>query len=167
MSTHVRICPSCSTFSPPTAYRCSMCGGSLSGTTPLSDTAAAQQRAVNAPAAQAVEQGVNVAAHARHCAESLAHGASPAAVQQDLVERGLPPGVAAQMVASATRRPPPANDDAGELIAMGVGLLVLGAVITGITYSAASGGGTYVVTTGLFVVGVIKILQGIGRAAGG
>jgi hypothetical protein len=144
-----------------------MCGGSLSGTTPLSETAAAQHRARKAPAAQAVEQGVNVSAYAQHCAESLARGSSPAHVQQDLVERGLPPGVAAQLVASATRRPAPADDDAGELITMGVGLLVLGAVITGITYSAASGGGTYVITTGLFVVGVIKILQGIAHGARG
>lgn len=117
-------------------------------------------------AGQPVNSGVNVSAHAQHCVQSLARGASPDDVQQDLVARGLPPGIAAQMVARATARPA-RTDDAVELIGTGVALLVLGGVITGFTYSAASGGGTYVVTTGLFVVGAIRILQGIGRAFGG
>jgi hypothetical protein len=43
----------------------------------------------------------------------------------------------------------------------GIGLLVLGGIITLGTYSAASGGGTYVVTTGLFVVGGINLVRGI------
>jgi hypothetical protein len=87
-------------------------------------------------------------------------------VQQELVARGLPGAVAAQMVARATERSP-RNDDAVEFVCTGVALLVLGGIITGVTYSAASGGGTYVVTTGLFVMGLISILQGIGRAIGG
>lgn len=36
-----------------------------------------------------------------------------------------------------------------------VGLLALGGIITGITYSIADDGGTYTVTTGLFVIGGI------------
>lgn len=43
----------------------------------------------------------------------------------------------------------------------GIGLLVLGGIITLGTYSAASGGGTYVMTTGLFVVGGINLVRGI------
>jgi hypothetical protein len=50
---------------------------------------------------------------------------------------------------------------AGQYFLKGIVFLVLGAVITGITYSLASGGGTYVVTTGLFVVGGINIIIGI------
>ena len=36
-----------------------------------------------------------------------------------------------------------------------VGLLAFGGIITGITYSIADDGGTYTVTTGLFVIGGI------------
>ena len=43
----------------------------------------------------------------------------------------------------------------------GIGMLVLGGLITLGTYSAASDGGTYFVTTGLFVVGGINLIRGI------
>ena len=49
---------------------------------------------------------------------------------------------------------------AGQYFLKGIGFLALGAVVTGITYSMASGGGTYVVTTGLFAVGGIYVIIG-------
>ena len=49
---------------------------------------------------------------------------------------------------------------AGEYFLKGIGYLALGAVVTGITYSMASGGGTYVVTSGLFAVGGIYVIIG-------
>lgn len=44
-----------------------------------------------------------------------------------------------------------------------VGLLTLGGIITGITYSMAKPGGTYVATTGLFLVGAISGVVAIWR----
>jgi hypothetical protein len=47
---------------------------------------------------------------------------------------------------------------------IGLGMIVLGLIITGVSYSSASsgsGGGHYVITTGLFVVGVIRIFKGL------
>lgn len=44
-----------------------------------------------------------------------------------------------------------------------VGLLTLGGIITGITYSMASPGGTYVATTGLFLVGAISGVVAVWR----
>lgn len=47
---------------------------------------------------------------------------------------------------------------------IGLGMIVLGLIITGVSYSSASsgsGGGHYVITTGLFVVGVIRIFRGL------
>lgn len=44
------------------------------------------------------------------------------------------------------------------------GIWVPGLIITGVSYSSASsgsGGGHYVITTGLFVVGVIRIFRGL------
>ncbi len=43
----------------------------------------------------------------------------------------------------------------------GIGMLVLGGIITLATYTAASDGGSYVVTTGLFVVGGFNLVRGI------
>ena len=50
---------------------------------------------------------------------------------------------------------------AGTYLLKGSGFLALGAIITGITYSMASGGGHYVITTGLFAVGGIYIVYGL------
>ena len=50
---------------------------------------------------------------------------------------------------------------AGEYFLKGIGFLVLGAIVTWGTYSMASGGGTYVVTTGLFAVGAIYTVIGV------
>jgi hypothetical protein len=50
-----------------------------------------------------------------------------------------------------------------EYLLKGIGLIVLGAIITGITYSLARGGGVYVVTTGLFAGGGIYTIIGIGK----
>lgn len=44
-----------------------------------------------------------------------------------------------------------------------VGFLVLGGIITSITYSMAKPGGTYVATTGLFLVGSISGVVAIWR----
>jgi hypothetical protein len=44
-----------------------------------------------------------------------------------------------------------------------VGFLTLGGIITGITYSLAEPGGTYVATTGLFLVGMISGVVAIWR----
>lgn len=44
-----------------------------------------------------------------------------------------------------------------------ISCFILGGIITGITYSMASPGGTYIVTSGLFLVGGINLLLAIGR----
>ena len=43
----------------------------------------------------------------------------------------------------------------------GIGMLVLGGVITLGTYAAASEGGSYFVATGLLVVGGLNLIRGI------
>lgn len=53
-------------------------------------------------------------------------------------------------------------------ILIGAGLLVLGLIITIGTYSAASssGGGTYVISFGPIIFGVIRLIQGLVQIAG-
>ena len=47
-------------------------------------------------------------------------------------------------------------------LAIGGGLLLLGILITAVTYgSASSGGGTYIIAYGPMILGVIKIIRGL------
>jgi hypothetical protein len=52
---------------------------------------------------------------------------------------------------------------AGKNLLIGVGLLVLGAVVTAATHQAAvsNGGGTYIVAYGPIAIGVVKLFQGL------
>lgn len=50
---------------------------------------------------------------------------------------------------------------AAKSIWVGVGLLILGLVITGLTYNAASAGGTYVLAWGPILFGIIYIIRGL------
>jgi hypothetical protein len=59
------------------------------------------------------------------------------------------------------------NDQARNDIVFGLLLLVVGIVITSVTYSSASQqGGTYVVAYGPIVIGVIKLFRGLFRLGG-
>lgn len=51
----------------------------------------------------------------------------------------------------------------GGLKSLGCGLLLLiiGGIVTGLTYSAAEGGGTYIVTIGLFIAGGLALIRGL------
>jgi hypothetical protein len=44
---------------------------------------------------------------------------------------------------------------------VGVGLLLLGLIITGVTYMMADVGESYMVMTGLFVVGGVMMVRGL------
>jgi tellurite resistance protein len=47
---------------------------------------------------------------------------------------------------------------------MGAGFLMLGAIATGFTYAIASNGGTYIVTTGAFLIGGFQLVIGLLQA---
>ncbi|MGV0960187.1 MAG: hypothetical protein ACOYB1_10155 [Limnohabitans sp.] len=52
-------------------------------------------------------------------------------------------------------------------ILIGIGMLGLGTAITAGSYSAASGGGHYVITSGLFMVGAWLVIKGLWRSVAG
>lgn len=96
---------------------------------------------------------------------ALAEGKAKPAVIGDLVAQGVPKEVAESLVQKAEVYKKSEFRKSGMTSLMiGVGLIVLGAVITGATYSAADPGGTFVVTIGLFLAGGIAVLRGLGRA---
>lgn len=43
----------------------------------------------------------------------------------------------------------------------GIGMLIVGGLITAGTYGAASGGGSYVIATGLLAVGGLNLIRGL------
>ncbi|MFM7730013.1 MAG: GYF domain-containing protein [Flavobacteriales bacterium] len=59
------------------------------------------------------------------------------------------------------RRRSGSSSDGVAHILVGLGFLALGGLITWGSYAAASNGGHYVVTTGLFVYGAISLLRGL------
>ena len=60
------------------------------------------------------------------------------------------------------------NDESGSGdIALGLVLIVVGILITAVTYgSASTSGGTYIVAYGPIIVGVIKLFRGLARSSG-
>lgn len=102
-------------------------------------------------------------------AVSIAQGKKPQAVYADLVNQGIHPPAAGYIVAEAEKMKHAAFRKGGVKILMaGIGYLVLGTVITGITLSMAhSAGGFFVVTTGLFFVGIVNVFRGLGRMIAG
>src|SRR5262245_32256168 len=92
---------------------------------------------------------------------AIAGGKPQTAVINELIEKGVPAHVAAQIVAQARAAKKAAFRQAGfKVFLAGLAMLVLGAVITGATFSMAKPGGTYVVTFGLFAVGAINTIKG-------
>jgi hypothetical protein len=49
----------------------------------------------------------------------------------------------------------------GKLILIGAAMLAGGAVMTWMSYNAASEGGSYVVTIGLFIAGAVMVFRGL------
>lgn len=100
----------------------------------------------------------------RFAAEKAAEGKNRSQVADELARKGVPYDVAAQIVMQVFNyRSGLKRKAGGKQIGCGLLMLVVGGIITGITWAAASGGGTYIITTGLLVVGAINLLIGIFR----
>ena len=84
---------------------------------------------------------------------------------QQLIHQGVAAEVAQAQVAQAEMaRKALARADGLKLTAVGGALFLLGVAITGATYALARPGDYYVVTTGLFVFGLITVARGLSQA---
>lgn len=98
----------------------------------------------------------------RYGAAKLAAGQSTDEVKSALVEKGLEPEVAATIVTEIAEVHRKAKKEAGKRNMMwGAGIAVLGIIVTAATYSAASGGGSYVVAWGAIVFGGFRFFRGL------
>ena len=113
--------------------------------------------------------------------QELGKGRSPPDVERDFVDKGLNQEVASLIVQRAiTARqeeaqkhdpiyakmhaglPQGSSGGAGGAdMAIGATICVIGIVITAATYSAASGGGTYVVAWGAIIFGAVRFFKGL------
>ena len=100
----------------------------------------------------------------RFAAEKAAEGKNRTQVADELARMGVPYDVAAEVVKRVFEyRSAVRSREGKKSIGCGLAMLIVGGLVTGITYLAASGpeGGTYLVTTGLFICGAITLVVGI------
>ena len=94
-------------------------------------------------------------------AEAMAGGATDQRVQGMLVEQGLDQESASKVVSDLNQMKGEAIRDAGKKnMIYGALWAVGGTVVTVATYSAASGGGSYVVAWGAILFGAIQFIRG-------
>lgn len=93
-----------------------------------------------------------------------------AGTSQLLYQRGLSQmqgSAAAAMASYPTRGSGAGSGAAVANIVFGIVLILVGVGITVASYGAASGGGTYIVAFGPAIVGVVRIIRGVGQLASG
>lgn len=120
-----------------------------------------------------------IAALFAHADQLLNAGKTPAEVERELMAKGLarePASAIVEKVVSVRARQALERDhqaaqvaaassgDAGGNIALGAIICVVGILVTVFSYSAASGGGTYVVAWGAIVFGAIRMFKGFAQA---
>lgn len=99
-------------------------------------------------------------------AQRLSEGASEQQVFEELKDKGVPDDAAIGITQDVCSIRAAARRQSGlKGIGCGFLMLIVGGIITGLTYSGAAGGGYYIVTYGLFLAGVIAILSGLWKLA--
>jgi uncharacterized protein YjeT (DUF2065 family) len=103
-----------------------------------------------------------------YAAQRMAQGCSPAAVEQELMQKGLDPQSARTVIGELSQVKSQALRSSG-LKNMGIGALfcIGGIVATVVTYAIASesGGGTYIIAYGPAIFGGIQFFRGLYQVA--
>jgi hypothetical protein len=108
----------------------------------------------------------------------LQEGVNPQVIHDTYVENGMKSELAWSVInqsrkylttSSYSSRPFLSDERKSGLLTMavGVGFFILGGTVTAISYNATAPGGTYLVTTGLFIVGVLQFFRGLWRLIAG
>ena len=101
-------------------------------------------------------------------ATQIAEGKSKSEVIKLLQDEGCPAELASAIVQRGHEIKKTEFRKSGKTtILIGAGMLGLGALITAGSYNMASGGGHYVITSGLFLVGAWLVLKGLWRSVAG
>ncbi len=117
------------------------------------------------------EQGDNdeaVAAVYQHAASLVRDGKSRDQVKADLLSQGLDEESAGIVTRNIFEMRKKAYSEEGRKNMLHGALWCIGGiVVTAVTYSAARGGGTYVVTWGAIIFGAVQFFRGVGQLNGG
>jgi curved DNA-binding protein CbpA len=98
----------------------------------------------------------------KFAAEKAAEGKTMSQVADELTRKGIPYDIAAEVVKRVFEyRSEFEKKEGGKGIGCGLLMLIVGGIITGAGYEAATGGGTYIITVGLFIVGAITLVRGL------
>jgi hypothetical protein len=97
-----------------------------------------------------------------YAANLMKDGASELQIESKLMEKGLDQQSASIVVRNLARLRSNAVKDAGKKnMLFGALWCIGGLVVTAVTYSAASGGGTYIVAWGAIIFGAIQFFRGV------
>jgi len=98
-------------------------------------------------------------------AKKVAEGKKKSDVEDELTRMGVPYPIAAEVVNEVFQyRSELLRKEGGKQIGCGLLMLIVGGIVTGISYTgAAEIGGGYIITTGLFFVGTITLIYGLYR----
>ena len=100
-------------------------------------------------------------------AEQMENGMSNSQIETMLVDKGLDEETAATVVGNLDQMRSEAASSAGKKnMLFGALWCIGGIVVTAATYSAASGGGSYVVAWGAIVFGAIQFFRGLIQLGG-
>jgi len=97
-------------------------------------------------------------------AKRAGDGKNRTQVADELAQKGVPYQIAAEVVNQVfDYRSTLKRREGGKQIGCGFLMLIVGGIITGLTFLIAAPGGTFIVTTGLFIVGAITLIVGLVR----
>ncbi|MGE0328513.1 MAG: hypothetical protein AB7K71_09235 [Polyangiaceae bacterium] len=95
----------------------------------------------------------------------LEHGTPQEEIVESLINQGVDEGEAEDFVEGVAAARINAIREAGKSnMTKGALWCIGGLIVTAITYSAAAGGGTYVVTWGAIIFGAIQFFKGVGQS---
>ncbi|MEX0703780.1 MAG: hypothetical protein WD069_16905 [Planctomycetales bacterium] len=104
----------------------------------------------------------------RYAAERMGEGDSDEEVERKLREQGLDAGAASAIVGNLAEARYQATVSAGRKnMLIGAIVCIVGIVVTVGSYSAATGGGSYVVAWGAVLFGAVQFFRGLTQSAGG
>lgn len=100
-------------------------------------------------------------------AEQMKNGISSQQIQSMLIDKGLDRESAATVVSNIVRRSEAFRQVARKNMIHGGLWCIGGAVVTAASYSAASGGGRYIVAWGAIAFGALQFFRGLKQFYGG
>jgi hypothetical protein len=100
-------------------------------------------------------------------AEQMRDGVAPAKIKASLIEKGVDEESAGVVVRNLKEaRSKAIKEAANKNMLFGALWCIGGIVVTALTYSAAAGGGRYVVAWGAVVFGAIQFVRGLAQSVG-